>query len=89
LEYAQNLRTTLRQRADTKANQTMFWMLFPTLLCLWIPAAIVLIGPAVLEFQNFRRAGTEQLRDAKRELEEFNRETQQRFFPQQEEEMNR
>lgn len=79
LEYAQNLRTTLRQRADTKANQTMFWMLFPTLLCLWIPAAIVLIGPAVLEFQNFRRAGTEQLRDAKRELEEYNRAVQNRF----------
>lgn len=89
LEYAQNLRTTLRQRADTKANQTMFWMLFPTLLCLWIPAAIVLIGPAVLEFQNFRRAGTEQLRDAKRELEEYNRENERRFFPQQEDEMNR
>lgn len=85
LEYAQNLRTTLRQRADTKANQTMFWMLFPTLLCLWIPAAIVLIGPAVLEFQNFRRAGTEQLRDARRELEEYNREVEMRFRPPQEE----
>jgi tight adherence protein C len=79
LEYAQNLRTTLRQRADTKANQTMFWMLFPTLLCLWIPAAIILIGPAVLEFQNFRRAGVEQLRDARRELEEYNR-MQRRFI---------
>jgi tight adherence protein C len=70
LEYSSNLRTTLRQRADAKANRTMFWMLFPTLLCLWIPAGIVLIGPAVLEFQSYRRGVLQQWRDARRELRE-------------------
>jgi tight adherence protein C len=69
LEYSNNLRTNLRQRADAKANKTMFWMLFPTLLCLWIPAAIVLIGPAVLEFQQHRKNAMQQWKSAKTELQ--------------------
>jgi tight adherence protein C len=55
-EFSDHLRTTLKQRAETRANQTMFWMLFPTILCLWIPAAILLVGPAVLEFRTERSA---------------------------------
>jgi tight adherence protein C len=81
LEYSQNLRTTLRQRADAKANRTMFWMLFPTLLCLWIPAGIVLIGPAVLEFQSYRRGGLQQWKDAKRELQELKDASQRAITP--------
>lgn len=70
LEYSNNLRTNIRQRADAYANKTMFWMLFPTLLCLWIPAAIILIGPAVLEFNEYRRTGLqEQQRTAREELQ--------------------
>ena len=71
LEYASNLRTSLRQRADAKANRTMFWMLFPTLLCLWIPAGIVLIGPAVLEFQYYRREAIQEWREAREQLQEL------------------
>lgn len=68
LEYATSLRTTFRQRAEAQANSTMFWMLFPTLLCLWIPAGIVLIGPAVLEFQEHRKTAMEEWQSAKEEL---------------------
>jgi tight adherence protein C len=74
LEYAANLRTTQRQRADAQANSTMFWMLFPTLLCLWIPAGIVLIGPAVLEFQEHRKAAMEEWQSAKEELRQLAKE---------------
>jgi len=49
LEFASNFRTTLRQRAEARANRASFWMLFPTLFCLWLPAAIVLIGPIIFE----------------------------------------
>lgn len=73
LEYANNLRTNARQRADAKANKTMFWMLFPTLLCLWIPAGIVLIGPAILEFQYYRKTQFEQWRQSRREMQELQR----------------
>ena len=50
MEYATNLRSGSRQRAEAKAQRASFWMLFPTMLCLWIPAAIVLVGPVYYEF---------------------------------------
>jgi tight adherence protein C len=49
LEYANNIRITIRHRAEAYANRINFWMLFPTILCLWIPAALVLIGPVYFE----------------------------------------
>jgi tight adherence protein C len=68
LEYSNNLRTNIRQRADAYANKTMFWMLIPTLLCLWIPAGIILIGPAVLELSQFRLNARTEWRNAREEL---------------------
>jgi tight adherence protein C len=50
MEYASNLRSNARQRADAKAQRASFWMLFPTILCLWIPATVVLVGPMLAEF---------------------------------------
>jgi tight adherence protein C len=49
LEFASNLRTTLRQRADAQANRASFWMLFPTIFCLFVPAAVVVGGPIVFD----------------------------------------
>ncbi|MCI0455825.1 MAG: type II secretion system F family protein [Gemmataceae bacterium] len=66
LEFSSNFRTTLRQRADAQANRASFWMLFPTILCLWIPAAIVLVGPVFFEFVE-RRRETTRLLDSYRE----------------------
>jgi tight adherence protein C len=60
MEYATNLRSNARQRADAKAQRASFWMLFPTLLFLWIPAAIIIIAPVGFEFQ----ARREKARDA-------------------------
>jgi tight adherence protein C len=54
LEFSSNFRTTLRQRADAQANRASFWMLFPTMFGLWIPAAIILIGPVFFEFWHRR-----------------------------------
>jgi tight adherence protein C len=55
LEFSTSLRTSLRQRADAQANRASFWMLFPTVLCLWVPAAIILVGPVFFEFAERRR----------------------------------
>ncbi|HQR43435.1 MAG TPA: hypothetical protein PLX97_12140, partial [Gemmatales bacterium] len=52
------------------ANQTMFWMLFPTILCLWIPAAILLVGPAILEFRTQRQSITKEWREARQKLKD-------------------
>jgi tight adherence protein C len=72
LEFSNNLRTTLKQRADNRANQTMFWMLFPTITCLWIPAAILLVGPAVLEFRTQRQTIFKEWRESRDKLRNLN-----------------
>lgn len=75
LEYSNNLRTGLKQRADSRANQAMFWMLFPTILCLWIPAAILLVGPAILEFRTQRQSITKEWREARQKLKDAKQQT--------------
>ncbi len=64
LEYAASLRRSLRQRAEAQANRTSFWMLFPTLFCFWIGAAILLLGPIYYDFWQQRRAGVDLVKDA-------------------------
>src|SRR5262249_18902836 len=59
LEGSDSQRTLLRQKVEAQANRTSFWMLFPTLFCLWTASAIVLVGPVYIEFWNYR---TEQVK---------------------------
>jgi tight adherence protein C len=61
LEFASNLRLTLKQRAEAQANRASFWMVFPTLFCMWIPAAVLLIGPVFFEFWHRRQENKETL----------------------------
>lgn len=60
LEFSSSFRATLKQRAEAQANKASFWMTFPTVLCLWIAAAIILVGPMYYEFWN-RRTQTQDL----------------------------
>ncbi|HKB04294.1 MAG TPA: type II secretion system F family protein [Gemmataceae bacterium] len=62
MELSTNFRTGLRQRADAQANRASVWMLFPTILCLWIPAGIVLMAPVLFEFQDKRAKLKESLK---------------------------
>jgi len=59
LEFSSSYRVTLRQRADAQANRASFWMLFPTLLCMWIPAAVILAAPVYMEFADRRTKARE------------------------------
>jgi tight adherence protein C len=52
-EYADDLRVNMRQRADEMANKAPFKLLFPAYMMAF-GAGILLISPAILEFQNFR-----------------------------------
>lgn len=54
LEFSASFRATLRQRAESQANKASFWMAFPTVLCLWVSAAIILVGPMYYEFWHRR-----------------------------------
>lgn len=55
LEVADSQRIHLRQKAEAQANRSNFWMLFPSVFCLWIASAIVLVGPVYIEFWKYRR----------------------------------
>jgi tight adherence protein C len=55
LELADSQRVHQKQKAEGAANRANFWMLLPTLFCLWVASAIVLVGPAYLEFWDYRK----------------------------------
>ncbi len=73
LEFADNQRTMLRQRAEAQANRTSLWMLFPSVFCLWVAAAIVLVGPAYIQFWTYRKEQMSRLLNtAKNQVERSN-----------------
>jgi tight adherence protein C len=59
LEFSSNFRTTMKQRAEAQANRASFWMVFPTLFCMWLPAAALLMLPVYYEFWHRRQATAE------------------------------
>lgn len=78
-DYAANLRVGLRQKADAQAQRTTFWLLFPTIGFLWIPAIVLLLGPAYFEFSQKRDENRDALKDGFKALKQDN---QQRNAPQ-------
>jgi tight adherence protein C len=56
-EYSDNMRETMRQRADEKSNAAAFKLLFPTVLCLMPAVYLFLLGPAIIELSNFFNRG--------------------------------
>jgi tight adherence protein C len=52
-EHSDSMRESFRQRADEKANSATFKMLFPTVLCLMPAVFLFLLGPAVIELNDF------------------------------------
>lgn len=54
-EYAENMRESLRQRADEKANKATFQLLFPTVLFLMPSVYIFLLGPSIIKLTEFFR----------------------------------
>jgi tight adherence protein C len=60
-ELATNFRVTARQRAEAQANRTSFWMLFPSVFCFWVAAALILVGPAYLEYFQYQQRSSKLL----------------------------
>lgn len=52
-EYANTMRESLRQRTDEKANKAAFKLMFPTVLFMMPAVFMFLMGPAILELQDF------------------------------------
>jgi tight adherence protein C len=55
LEFSAAYRLSLRQRAEEHANRVSFWLLFPTLLCLLLPAMVLFSAPLFHEIGRHRR----------------------------------
>lgn len=66
-DYAENMRESLKQRADEKANKATFQLLFPTVLFLMPSVYIFLLGPSIIKLTDFfsgNTAGYQQPRGA-------------------------
>jgi len=73
-DYSDNMRESLRQRADEKANQATFKLLFPTVLCLMPAVYMFLLGPAIIELSDFFNEGGRDVLDAGRQaVDQLNR----------------
>jgi tight adherence protein C len=70
MEFATVLRTTLRHRAEAQAQRAGFWLLFPSIFCMWGPAALILLAPAFFEFQERRQKNRELILEGKKDYEE-------------------
>lgn len=72
-EYSDTMRESLRQRADERANQASFSLLFPTVFCLMPAVFMFLMGPAIIEMAKFTDAGGLQgLNDGRQALRVLN-----------------
>jgi tight adherence protein C len=49
-EFSTYHRTNMRQNAEAQANRTTFWMMFPSVCCLWVAGCIILVGPIYYQF---------------------------------------
>ena len=63
-DYSDNMRSSLKQRADEKGNQAAFKLLFPTVLCLMPAVYMFLLGPSILELAEFAGRDNSTLREA-------------------------
>lgn len=52
-DYSDSMRSTFRERADSRANAASFKLLFPTVLCLLPSVFMFLLGPAVVSMSDF------------------------------------
>lgn len=55
--YSDNIRESLKQRADQKANTAGFKLLFPTVLFLMPAVFLFLLGPALIDITDFFNSG--------------------------------
>ena len=68
MEFANNMRVNLRQRADAQAQRTTFFALFPTVFCMWLPALVLLVGPVYFDFAEKRKASAEAMQEFQEEI---------------------
>jgi len=60
-EYSDGFRSSLKERADSRANLASFKLLFPVALCLMPSVFLFLLGPAIVQFSDFYNNQAQQI----------------------------
>jgi tight adherence protein C len=73
-EYSNTMRESLRQRTDEKANNASFKLMFPTVLLMMPAVFLFLMGPAILELdQFFQEGGFDNISQGSQQIQNFGR----------------
>ncbi len=70
LEFSNDFRLRIRQRAEGRANKLSFWMLLPALFCFWIPAGLILFGPIYFQFRAESQRTRQMFKASEQEVQE-------------------
>ncbi|MEO2015566.1 MAG: type II secretion system F family protein [Fuerstiella sp.] len=70
-DYSDSMRASLRERADAQANAASFKLLFPTTLCLMPAVFLFLLGPAIVDLNNFFENSSSILGDGRADAVQF------------------
>lgn len=60
-DYSDSIRSSLKERADSRANAASFKLLFPVALCLMPSVFLFLLGPAIVQLSDFLSNGAQAL----------------------------
>ena len=66
-EYSDGFRSSLKERADSRANLASFKLLFPVALCLMPSVFLFLLGPAIVQFSDFYNNQAQQLQQSRQD----------------------
>ncbi len=66
-EYSDGIRSSLKERADSRANLASFQLLFPVALCLLPAVFLFLLGPAIVQFSDFYNNQAQQLQQSRQD----------------------
>jgi len=66
-EYSDGIRSSLKERADSRANLASFKLLFPVALCLMPSVFLFLLGPAIVQFSDFYHNQAQQLQQSRQD----------------------
>jgi tight adherence protein C len=64
-ELSASLQVNARQRAEAAANRANFYMIFPTVMCLMLAAALLLVGPGIVRLYDTDREVKQHIQKAK------------------------
>ena len=66
-EYSDGIRSSLKERADSRANLASFQLLFPVALLLMPSVFLFLLGPAIVQFSDFYNNQAQTLQQNRRD----------------------